>query len=214
MILSNKKGLAAFLHETGAGHLPDIAGCYSGKKLVICADGACVWDDLEKFGCRSDDGRGRVKKPGWDFMVINKLGETFPGDIEHWYSNAPHLLQKFMAARRDEYEKEFAAPKHTHSCQSGAMWHWPFGGQGTSGLGAALVGVALGYAPPIILAGLPLDDGPHNGEPSWRRTKFASSEAKGKNGGPDPHWKRAIELVFQGKVKSLSGRTRDWLGAP
>lgn len=211
MILSRKKGLAALLETYGgqASRLPDIAGMYGGKGLVICGDAACVWTDLEAFGCRSDQGRGRVAKPGFDFMAVNKIGETFPGDIEHWYSNAAGLIKIFVASRRQEYAQEFIPPKHTHSCNDGAMWRWPWPAQGTSGLGAALTGVALGYDK-IVLCGLPLDDGPHNGEPPWRSTKFASSEVRD----GDQHWKRAREMVFTGKVKSMSGRTSQWLGSP
>lgn len=194
--------------------LPPIAGTYKGKGLVVCADAACVWDDLEEFGCASYINRGSVKKEGWDFLTVNKLVETFPGNIEHAYSNEPHILKAFIAARRQEYTREFAGPIHTHSCNQGMKWRWPWGGHGTSGLGAVLVGIGLGYDR-IVLCGLPLDDGPHNGEPHWRACRFQKSEAAGSAGDDrNSHWKRAMELAFDGKVKSMSGRTRNWLGAP
>lgn len=194
---------------------PKIAGSYSGKSLVVCGDGAGVWDDMEAFGCRDDSGpRGRVRKPGWDFLTVNKLVETFPGSVEHCYSNEPHLLQKFIAARRSEYALEFGPPKHSHSVKDGIDHRWPWGGHGTSGLGATLVGLGLGYDS-IVLCGLPLDDSPHNGEPHWRRTAFATSEAAGSlTDDRDAHWKRAMGAAFKGRVKSMSGRTRVWLSAP
>jgi len=194
--------------------LPKIAGEYKGKHLVICGDAACVWEDLEAFGCRSNEGRGKVAKGDWHFLTINKLVETFPGRIHHSYSNQPHLLMAFIAARRSEYKAEFSGPEHTHSCNEGAKWRWPWGGHGTSGLGATLVGLGLGYEQ-VVLCGLPLDDGPHNGEPPWRRCAFATREAAGpKDGGVNSHWKGAIALAFEGRVKSMSGRTKEWLGAP
>lgn len=194
---------------------PPIAGTYKGKNLVVCGDGFNVWQDLEDFGCRSNaPPKGRVDKDGWHFLTVNKLVETFPGSIEHCYSNQPHLLNQFVAARRQEYALEFGPPRHTHSIMEGAKHRWPWGGHGTSGLGAVLVGLGLGYDR-IVLCGMPLDDGPHNGEPHWRKTTFASSEASGsKNGGKDSHWAKAIDLAFGGKVKSMSGRTREWLGPP
>ena len=196
-----------------AFQLPEIAGTYAGRSIVVCGDGACIWDDLEAFGCRSDRGQGRVEKDGWDFLTINKVVETFPGNIEHCYSNQPSLLRKFIDARRQEYA-EFVPPQNTHSCNEGAKWRWPWGGQGTSGLGATLVAVGLGYDR-IVLCGLPLNDGHHNGEPHWRKTGFASREAAGTDtGGPNMHWKRARDHAFDGKVRSMSGRTREWLGAP
>lgn len=192
--------------------LPEIAGRYAGKSLLIVADAECVWRDLEAFGCRSDEGRGKVFKKGWDFLTINKMVEMFPGRIEHCYSNEPKLLRAFIAARRNEYEREFSCAMNQHSCNQGVQWRWPWGGHGTSGLGGCLVGIGLGYER-IVLCGMPLDDGPHNGEPHWRKTGFASSEACDQVGGqPDMHWKRARDLAFDGKVKSMSGRTQKWLG--
>lgn len=194
--------------------LPPIAGTCKGKNLVICGDAVGVWNDLELFGCRDDAGKGKVRKDGWEFMVVNKLGEVFPGWIHHWYSNIPRVINTSIAARRDEYKREFSPIWQTHSCNVGSMHRWPWGGHGTSGLGAVLVGLALGYDR-IVLCGMPLDDGPHNGEPHWRKTIFASSEAAGSaTDDRDSHWKRAIESAFEGKVKSMSGRTRIWLGLP
>jgi hypothetical protein len=195
---------------------PSIAGQYKGQHLVVCGDAINVWDDLDRFGCRSNEGRGKVRKDHWHFMTVNKLVETFPGHIEHVYSNEPHLLHKFIAARRSEYTAEFNPPANTHSCNEGCKWRWPWGGHGTSSLGATLVGLALGYEQ-VVLCGVPLDNGPHNGEPFWRKTGFATAEAagpKGIVGGVNSHWKRAIEQGFDGKVRSMSGRTREWLGAP
>lgn len=211
MILNNRKGLDALLAEYGssAKALPEIAGCYSGQSLVICGDASCVWTDLEAFGCRSGDGRGRVAKDDWHFMAVNKIGETFPGEIEHWYSNAAHLLVKWKAARRVEYT-EFKPPMHLHSCQPGVTWLWPWSGTGTSGLGAVLTGLGLGYEE-IMLCGMPLDDGPHNGEPHWRGTRFEIEARSGRDGGPELHWRRAIDKAFEGRVRSMSGRTKEWL---
>lgn len=194
--------------------LPEIAGRYAGRNVVVCGDAIGVWNDLEAFGCRSDRGAGKVEKDGWDFMTINKMVETFPGNIEHCYSNEPKLLHQFVAARRNEYKREFCEPQNLHSCNQGVQWRWPWGGQGTSGLGAVLVAVGLGYER-IVLCGLPLDDGPHNGEPHWRTTHFATSEAAPSgNSGINSHWKRARDLACDGKVRSMSGRTREWFGAP
>lgn len=192
--------------------LPEIAGTYSGKKLIVCGDAGCIWIDLELFGAREGRGRGKVHKEGWDILTVNKIVETFPGEIEHAYSNQSRVLNVAFAARRDEYKVEFKFDPHTHSSNAGANWHWPWGGFGTSALGAVFVGLGLGYER-IVLCGVPLTDGPHNGEPHWRSTTFASSEAAGsEKDDRDSYWKRAIEYGFEGKVKSMSGRTMTWLG--
>lgn len=197
--------------------IPKIAGTYKGRKLAVVGDAACVWDDLERLGCRSEHRFGSVAHHNseFDFMTVNKIVEVFPGQIEHAYSNEAMLLRKFIAARRNEYEGIFKGPIHTHSCTEGADHRWPWCGQGTSALGATIAGVGLGYDQ-VVLCGIPLDDGPHNGEPPWRRTRFATSEAASaaNTNKPEMHWGRAIKEGFDGKVKSMSGRTREWLGAP
>lgn len=173
--------------------------------IVVCGDAACIWNDLESFGCRSGNG---VVKDGWEFMTVNKIVEVFPGHIEHAYSHSAQTLISFIAARRHEYKNEFVGPRYTHSIQSGTNVSWNWSGHGTSALGAALTAVALGYEK-IVLAGIPLDDGGHNGEPHWRRCSFTTEVADS-----DEHWKRAIALAFEGKIKSMSGRTAKWLGRP
>ena len=195
--------------------LPDIAGTYSGN-LLVCGDAACVWDDLERFGCKSlsASGRGSVHKDGWDFLTVNKLVETFPGNIEHCYSNQYRLLKTFVEARRYEYRKEFPnSPKHVHSISESSPHRWPLGGHGTSGLGAILVGLGLGYDR-IVVAGMPLDNGPHNGEPSWRATNFLKEASDQVDGSMPMPWLKAKKLAFGDKVRSLSGRTKQWLGEP
>lgn len=191
--------------------LPDLAHKYAGKRLVIVGDAMNVWQDLEAFGCAVRHRRGSVAKEGYDFMTVNKIVETFPGDIEHAYSNEAILLERFIAARRAEYVKEFDGPKYTHSCNSGTTAYlWPWGGWGTSGLGACFAGICLGYEE-VVLCGVPLDDGPHNGEPPWRKGNFTREVASTATGGMNHHWRNAKAT---GKLFSMSGRTREWLGPP
>lgn len=212
-------GLREYLDACGTpNRLPDIAGGYAGRNLVICGDGHNVWEDLDRFGCAKREARGSVWRDGWDFMAVNKIGETFPGNIEHWYSNEPRVLARIMPARRDQYAREFPNPWHVHSISElppniGLKLNvWPLGGHGTSSLGATLVAAGLGYDK-IVLCGVPLDDGPHNGEPPWRVTAFRSSEASGgQRTDRNTHWQKAIDIAFDGKVRSMSGRTRNWLG--
>jgi hypothetical protein len=189
--------------------LPAIAGRYAGRGLVVVGDAAGVWTDLEAFGCRVDHRQGCVAKEGWDFLTVNKIVEVFPGNIEHAYSNEPSLLAKFIAARRNEYTREFTGPVNVHSSNTGAQWHWPWSGFGTSALGACFAGVGMGYDR-IVLCGVPLNDGPHNGEPPWRKGGF-TREAADSSDGMNRHWKRAMGTR---RIFSMSGRTRDWLGAP
>lgn len=212
-------GIRDYLDACGTPfRLPAIAGRYAGRGLIICGDGHCVWNDLERFGAAVLTRCGSVAKDGYDIMAVNKIGETLPANIEHWYSNEPRVLRRIIPARRDQYAREFPTVPNWHSISElppyDKLHVWPFGGHGTSGLGAALVGVGLGYDS-IVLCGIPLDDGPHNGEPPWRTTAFASSEAAGgQRTDRNCHWEKAKELAFDDKVRSMSGRTKNWLGAP
>lgn len=191
-------------YGTSTLNFPKIAGTYRGG-VIVCGDAACIWNDLEKFGCRSGDG---VAKSRWDFFTVNRIIETFPGTVEHAYSNVAKVVMRHVNDRRDEYTNEFGPPRATHSRTLGTDYVWPWHGGGTSGFGAVLTALALGYDE-IVLAGMPLDNSPHNGEPPWRVTRF-TQEVDNK----DEHWRRAIDFAFEGRVKSLSGRTQKWLGAP
>jgi hypothetical protein len=210
---TDRMSLQEFLGTYGTRMaFPPCANEYAGKYVVLLGDARCVWDDLERFGCAERSNQGKVWKSGWHFFTVNKVVETFPGDIEHAYSNEPNTLLRFIEARRVEYRREFNMPQNTHSITPGCKYVWPWGGHGTSGLGACLTAVGLGYTR-IVLCGMPLDNSGHNGEPHWRRGQFQSSEAAGSvtediNG----HWKTARDLGFDGKVRSMSGRTKDWLG--
>lgn len=190
-------------YGTSDANFPHIAGSYRGG-VVVCGDAACVWEDLERFGCRWQNS---VAKDGWDFFTVNRLVEVFPGRVEHCYSNVAKVLMRHVEARRDDYVA-FGPPLATHSRTVGTDFVWPWHGGGTSGFGAILTALALGYDE-IVLAGMPLDDSPHNGEPHWIKTPFHTEVAD-----DDPHWRRGIDVAFEGRVKSLSGRTRDWLGEP
>lgn len=195
----------------GLSKLPNIAGTYQGKNLIICGDALCLWIDLELFGARDDAGRGCVYKEGWDILTVNNAVISMPADVEHCYSNQARVIKNALACRRDEYKAEFPKVPHLHSCNPGTEYLWPWAGHGTSGLGACFVGLALGYDK-IVLCGMPLEDCAHNGEPYWRKTGFTKEVEATENDDRDAHWKRAIELGFKGRIKSMSGRTRTWLG--
>lgn len=194
---------------------PEIAGSYQGKGLVICGDGSCLWDDLERFGCRDDSEGGKIAKPGWDFMVINAAGCKFPGVIEHWFSNDGNLVDGFRSVRRQEYPRSFKiVHEHGIFVEPGQWasphpntWMWPWPGRGTSGCGAVLTGLALGYDR-IVGCGIPLDNSPHNGEPPWRKTNFVNEVRDDVK-----HWLRIADL-FSGRVTFMSGKPREWFGWP
>ena len=183
---------------------PDIAGTYHGL-LIIAASCRCVWDDLEKAGMvKNDDPRPHV-------MCVNDMIMYYPGKVNHAYSNNHAFLPKWIEARRDQYVTRWETIRNTHSNKMGGRYTWPWPGHGTSSLNAIYTGLALGYDP-IWLCGVPLDDSGHFFEPPWLKTNFVR-EVADRDGGIK-YWSNAANKIFENKVKSFSGRTKDLLGEP
>ncbi len=91
--------------------------------------------------------------------------------------------------------------------EHGVNAYWPGAEVGaTSGCFGALVGLMLGYTE-IVLAGIPMDNGGHFFDPPWYTTDMEDKTVH-------RQWGWARDNVFKGRVTSLSGYTRKWLGAP
>ena len=183
---------------------PDIAGKYHGI-LIIASGGRCVWDDLEKAGmAKNHDEFPHV-------MVVNDMIMYYPGKIEHAYSNNHSYIPRWVNARRDQLVTKYGIPKHTHSNKKGGKHTWPWPGHGTSSLNAVYTGLALGYDE-IWLCGVPLDDTGHWFEPPWIKSNFVA-EVRDRDG-TIKYWGNARDHIFNGQVKSFSGRTKELLGEP
>lgn len=179
-------------------------------RLLILGGAACVWDDVERLGA-AKPGRSNVVKFDGDIMCVNMAG-LFVETFQHWYSNDGKWLLRLHAARRPEWAKMYPGPIRLHSCMPcGGVEHWDWNAQGSSGLNAVKVGLALGYGE-IILCGIPLDDGPHVGDPPWKACNFTREVAAQVDSDENRFWKSARLTEFGGRVKSMSGRTREWLG--
>lgn len=183
---------------------PDIAGKYKGLVFVV-ASAKCVWDDLEKAGLAKND------DTHFDVMCVNDMILHYPGRVEHVYSNNHKYIPYWLRARRDQYVSRWGLIKHSHSNKVGGKHTWPWPGHGTSSLNAVYTAIALGYED-IRLCGVPLDNGPHYFEPDWMKTNF--EQIVGVRDGRMKYWENAKDKIFEGRVKSYSGRTRDLLGAP
>jgi len=183
------------------------------ETLIICGGGRTVWSDL-----------GRI--PDWNqhhSMAVNDAIMYFPGRLDHAYSNDciinginDRMLLRWYAARRPENRQQDTGTK-LHSCFGHGVEgvrHWDIKGHGTSGLNAVYVGLGLGYQR-IILCGIPLDNEGHFFDPPWKRTNF-NREVPTKRAGPNQlrFWSAAKERDFNGKVFSMSGRTKELLGEP
>lgn len=178
-------------------NLPCVAGQFSGP-LLIMGGAACVRDDLAKVGADWKGGR----------MAVNDIGAHYRGTLDHWATLHPAYLGAWLAYRHGHnYGSGGHVYTHSREAADGVQFVWPLTQDGgTSGLFACFVGLLLGYAP-IVLAGMPCDNTPHYFDPLPYEGKIAQES-------PSELWFWARDQVFQGRVTSLSGRTRDWLGAP
>ena len=169
------------------------AGKYSGRLLIV-STGWNVLADLAKYDL------------GGDRMAVKEVGMTlFP--CGHWFSCHQDETVGWEAVRETMATQVLIdrTPPVMHGKQGGRWLPWPISGEWgfDSGQSAAIVGCLLGYDE-IWLAGMPCDGGGHyypwktgvDDEPLDGRLSF---------------WVKLRDKFFQGKVKSLSGNTRDIL---
>lgn len=179
----------------GRGNLPPTAGEFSGP-LLVCGGGRTLWDDLARYTAPAH------------VMAVNWAGCLFPRPFEHWASLHPDHLVHMLALRRLDHPSHGHIWTHTQNAYAGIELSWRLAlDPACSGFFAALVGLALGYAP-VILAGCPEDLGGHFYDPPGEPGGYTNNSAH------EAMWLSARDTVFAGRVRSLSGRTRDWLGEP
>jgi len=159
-------------------------------KLLIVGSGRCVWDDLLK-----------VNRNDFDIMCLNDMIMHYPERVNHAYSNDWKMLENWLNARRPREAKEFGRPT-PHTCYGPNSWPWP--GHGTSALNACYTALALGYSE-VVLAGIPLDDSGHYWAATWKKSNFVKEAAT-------RYWTGARDNVFEGRVRSISGRSHELLG--
>jgi len=172
--------------------LPDMAGKFKGA-LLIMGGARCVWDDAR----------------GWegDRMAVNDIGAHYKGTLRHWCSLHPEYFPGWLKYREGH---NYQGHVFTHSVKKvdgvQVAWHMLPTRGGSSGLFATIIACLLGYER-IVLAGIPMDgQGHYFDDPAEDYSQF---------GRPDMiEWAWAKENVFQGRVKSMSGKTRALLGAP
>jgi hypothetical protein len=178
------------------GNLPAIANQYSGR-LLIMGGARCVWDDLEALG-----------EFNGDKMAINDIGSHYHGYIRHWTTLHPAYMKWWMDYRMGHnYGNRGHVQTHSFKHHPDIAHYWPLEDiGGSSGLAGILIGLLLGYSE-IVLAGIPMDGSGHYFDPVKAKSGLLGS-------GNDQPWFWCRDNVFAGRVKSMSGKTRGWLGAP
>ncbi len=198
------------------GHGPrpypkELVNSQEGRRCVVVATAACVWDDLKYTGCTGDFNND------WHVMCVNDIAMHYPGVVNHLYSNQHRWIPHWCAARREtiggrRVRDHWGDIGATHSCRVGGQYQWPWPGHGTSTLNAVYTAFALGYNP-IVICGAPLDNSNHYFEPEWVTNNFEREVATRKGTDILMYWGQAYDKFFKGRVFSQSGRTMELLGA-
>lgn len=194
-----------FLGLSQRDYPEELVGKFAGKRLVICAGAKCIWDDLALLNVRAETSDTHI-------LAVNDVVMHLPMRVRHLYSNDHRKIPHWLGARRDQYTRAYGPIEYVHSNRVGARYNWPWPGHGTSLLGAVYTGLAMGYAP-IVICGGPLDNSPNYFSPDWELRNF-TREVGTKPDGTMQYWAQAAAKCFRGRVKSMSGRTRELLGAP
>lgn len=155
----------------------------------------------------------------WDGLVVaaNDIGSHWPRTLHHWVTLHPLKLARWLAARAqqrlvpdDHYETWSQVPTFTdggddpHRVVMHRLEPWV---GATSGMFAAQVALHLGCTH-VILCGIPVTPTAHFAEsrerfaPEWQQAHLHINA-----------WKR-LKPQLELRVRSMSGRTQELLGAP
>ena len=181
------------------------------KSVLICGSARCLWDDITKLG--PFDG---------DLMAINYAGMFLHKRPQHWVSIHAECFQWMLPLMPDNvYSPQGVMVRrietHSHRACRGVIHVWPKivvrPGNGSSSLAGIRVALAMGYEQ-AILAGIPLDGSGHFYDPPAGLQTDPDYDFRYDYASYLAPWVSAARDEFNGRVKSLSGKTRELLGAP
>lgn len=179
-----------------------------GKVVLVVGSGNSVWDDLANL----DD---LVDIRTFPVVTINDMGTVYPEPIAVYCTLHPEKFRMWQDKRNvNGLNTDYLAV--THERNDVVPDRFPYrvdrvvghewsdaSGSGSSGLYAVKVALALGAAR-VVLAGVPLDANFNhfNDRQKWHECSMFQ------------HTWEQVAPRLQGKVKSLSGFTKNLLGEP
>ena len=191
------------------GDPPKVAGNFPGRCVVI-GSGACLWDDARKLYRYDSENK-------YDNCGVNHGGFFWPWPLTHFCSLHANYIQYWLPMRLKTFSQGWI---HSHAAKKEPhvenVWNF-VRPAAMSGLFAAKAMLACGYDE-VILLGNPMDDSGHFYDPppgllapgeqaSWEHMRYRHRENM-------REWEQASIDEFKGRVKSMSGYTRDLLGEP
>lgn len=191
------------------GDTPNVAGNFPGRCLVI-GSSAGLWDDVRALYRKDSERR-------YDYCGVNFGGYFWPYPLKHFVSLHANYIQYWLPMRLKTFSQGHI---HTHAGKKEPLVEtaWSFVRPAAmSGLFACKAMLACGYSE-IVLLGNPMDDSGHFYDPpvgllapgeqaSWEVMRYRHRENL-------LEWEQASIDEFKGRVKSMSGYTRDLLGEP
>lgn len=157
---------------------------------LVIGGAACVWDDLRALG-----------PWGGLVVVVNDVGACYPHRIDHWATLHP---EKLAGWRMGRWKRGGNGDYTTWSRRNPELVDRIISGWSSGSSGMLGVGVALDVgAENVVLAGIPMGSEGH----------FFSPDPWGAFETHRPAWEKRID-VLRGRVTSMSGWTRELLGAP
>jgi hypothetical protein len=182
----------------GNGQVPSVVNSKRGS-LIILGTASNMWEDF--FEALKIDG-------GADLMCLNLAPCFFRQQIEdkkisihHWVSVHPEFFEIADCYLLGE------PWKHSTVSTKRTDYVWGVSSEGSSGAFACRIALALGYKK-VILCGIPMDNRPHIYDMPETKLPWAEQDHCRSSW----EWSKANE--FQGRVKSMSGWTKELLGRP
>lgn len=172
---------------------------------LILGGADCLWDDLAQAN-------ELVPPLERVYIATNAAGIGWP-IVDHWVSLHPDLFQAWGIIRSEMWPA--TANSYTTWTRSAAVGqaerivqHWDDGSTGLLAVSVASTLRVEGVIGRVILCGVPMEGRPHfNDHDMWGSEPWPEADAKW------PAWERSLWRM-EGWVTSMSGRTRELLGAP
>ena len=176
----------------------DLVDKYKGNELLLVGGAYNVWEEAKGI-------------PEYDHvMCVNDIGMYWPGRVRHWYSNDCEQLMAWKIGRRRKYTQIWGADYQLHSCFDKGyerIRHWPFPGNGSSGLVSMYVALSLGYCP-VRVIGIPFDDGGHFFGPSSSHNLNKNQKWSDFTNETSDDNLQKIKKVFKNRIFPTSGRLK------
>jgi hypothetical protein len=181
---------------------PAIVGKYVGRPLLVAGSGKCLWEDMEPF----------IGK-GWDYMAVNYAGLMFPLPLNHWSSQHTETATQLRELRQIDFKpvphtEDYLFHAHIEGPKIDVVWNSHKLTGGTSAFSSTVYATLMGYNP-IVLVGIPLDMSGHFYDAPFSHKDYGyismGDQLK-------EVWQWGQDRIFKGKVRSMSGLTREICG--